>query len=252
MSYFDTHAHYNDDVFKDNLDEVLQNNKKNGVKYIINVGYNKKSSQKAIDLSLKYEYMYSSIGIHPHDVDEKVIDIYNIYQTDKKIVAIGEIGLDYAFVSDNKRAQTNLFIEQIELANALKLPIIIHSRDAKIDTYNTVKENKPQYGALFHCFQPCDELTRLVLERGYSIAVGGNITYKRNESFAKYIKQIPIDKIVVETDCPYLSPVPFRGSINTSANLPIIVKKLAEYKEMQQEDVENKTFENSIKFFKVR
>ena len=125
MKFFDTHAHYNDEIYNDNLEETLKKCKEVGVDKIINVGYNKDSSDKALDLSVKYSYMYAAIGVHPHDVDkDKSIDIYDIYQAnkDKKIVAIGEIGLDYAFVSDNKLAQRDLFIDQIEMANAIKLP----------------------------------------------------------------------------------------------------------------------------------
>ncbi len=256
MRYIDTHAHYNDDAYKDNLDKVLDECKKVGVEYIVNIGYDKLSSEKSLELSEKYDYIYCAIGVHPHDVDkDKAIDIYDIYQanTDKKIVAIGEIGLDYAFVSDNKLAQADLFIDQIELANSLKLPIVIHSRDASLDTYNIIKENRPEYGALFHCFQPSDDLVRLVLNNdNYKVAFGGNITYKRNESFGRYIKQIPIEKIVIETDAPYLSPVPYRGTINTSANLPIICKKLSEYKEMDQDYVSEKVYKNAINFFKIK
>ncbi len=255
MKFIDTHAHYNDEAYKDNLDEVLDNCKKAGVDYIVNIGYNKESSEDSLALSEKYDYIYCAIGIHPHDVDnDKVIDIYDIYQAneDKKIVAIGEIGLDYAFIQDNKFAQGNLFIEQVELANSLKLPIVIHSRDASLDTYNIIRENRPEYGALFHCFQPSDDLVRLVLQNGYSVAFGGNITYKRNESFSRYIKQIPIEKIVIETDSPYLSPVPYRGTINTSANLPIICKKLSEYKEMDINYVSEKVYKNSLDFFKIK
>ena len=170
----------------------------------------------------------------------------------KKIVAIGEIGLDYAFVKDNKEAQKRLFIEQIALSNELKLPILIHSRDASLDTYNLISENKAQNGTLFHCFQPSDDLVRLVLENGYTVAFGGNITYKRNESFKEYIKKIPIEQIVIETDSPYLAPEPYRGTINTSANLPIICEKLAQYKELDVEYVVNTVYENAKKFFKVR
>lgn len=256
MRYIDTHAHYNDDAYKDNLDKVLDECKKVGVEYIVNIGYDKLSSEKSLELSEKYDYIYCAIGVHPHDVDkDKAIDIYDIYQanTDKKIVAIGEIGLDYAFVSDNKLAQADLFIDQIELANSLKLPIVIHSRDASLDTYNIIKENRPEYGALFHCFQPSDDLVRLVLNNdNYKVAFGGNITYKRNESFGRYIKQIPIEKIVIETDAPYLSPVPYRGTINTSANLPIICKKLSEYKEMDQDYISEKVYKNAINFFKIK
>lgn len=255
MKYIDTHAHYNDEVYKDNISEVLTTCKNAGIEYIVNVGYNKKSSEDSLGLSEKYDYIYCTLGIHPHDVyNDKVIDIYDIYQAnkEKKIVGIGEIGLDYAFVKDNKNAQADLFCEQIELANSIKLPIVIHSRDASLDTYNIIKENKPEYGALFHCFQPSDDLVRLVLENGYTVAFGGNITYKRNESFGKYIKQIPIEQIVIETDSPYLSPVPYRGTINNSSNLPIICKKLAEYKEMSNEYVADRVYKNSLKFFNIK
>lgn len=253
MKYIDTHAHYNDEIYNDNLDETLKKCKDAGVEYIVNVGYNLKSSMDSIELTKKYKYIYSTIGIHPQDVDKnKVIDIYDLYTKNKeeKIVGIGEIGLDYAFVKDNKIKQEKLFIEQIELANTLKLPIIIHSRDASLDTYNIIKENRPKYGALFHCFSPSDELVRLVLNENYSVAFGGNITFKRNESFKKYINEIPLKNIVIETDCPYLSPEPYRGKVNSSANLPIICKKLAEYKNKEEEIVSNAVYSNSIDFFK--
>lgn len=255
MRYIDTHAHYNDEVYNNNLDETLKKCRQAGVDYIVNIGYNKESSDKSLELANKYDYIYTTIGIHPHDVGkDKAIDIYDIYQANsdnEKIVGIGEIGLDYAFVSDNKLQQADLFIEQIEMANALKLPVIIHTRDASLDTYNILKENKPQFGLLFHCFHPTDDLVRMVLNEGYMVAFGGNITYKRNASFGKYIKSIPIKQIVIETDCPYLSPEPYRGTINTSANLPIICKKLADYKEMDVEYISEKVYKNSLEFFKI-
>lgn len=255
MRYIDTHAHYNDEVYKDNVDEILNLCRTSGVDYIVNVGYNKESSEAALALSEKYDYIYCTLGIHPHDVyNDKVNDIYDIYQAnkEKKIVGIGEIGLDYAYVKDNKTAQGDLFCEQIELANSLKLPIVIHSRDASFDTYNIIKENKPKYGTLFHCFQPSDDLVRLVLENGYMVAFGGNITYKRNASFGEYIKKIPIEQIVIETDSPYLTPVPYRGMINNSSHLDIICKKLAEYKEMSPEYVSERVYKNSLKYFNIK
>ncbi|MDD3303397.1 MAG: TatD family hydrolase [Clostridia bacterium] len=256
MNYIDTHAHYNDEVFKDNLEETLTKCKQAGVDYIINIGYNKESSDRSLELAKEYGYIYTTIGIHPHDVGkDKAIDIYDIYQANhnnKKIVGIGEIGLDYAFVNDNKLAQSDLFIEQIEMANALNLPVIIHTRDASLDTYRILKENKPQHGLLFHCFHPTDDLVNMVLEEGYTVAFGGNITYKRNATFGNYIKKIPMQQIVIETDCPYLAPEPYRGTINTSAHLPIICKKLADYKEMDVEYVSEKVYKNSKEFFKIK
>ena len=172
-------------------------------------------------------------------------------KNNKKIVAIGEIGFDYAFVKDNKEKQKKLFMEQIELANTLKLPISIHSRDASLDTYDTLKEKKPEYGTLFHCFQPSDDLVRLVLENNYFVAFGGNITFKRNATFKRYIDTIPINQIVIETDCPYLTPEPFRGTRNDSSHLNLVCKKLAEYKEMEEEEVSKIVYDNSLKFFKI-
>lgn len=253
MKYFDTHAHYNDEAYKDDLTEVLVKCKNAGVDRIINVGYNKESSLQSIEFSSRYKNFYAAIGVHPHDVDSDTAqDIYDMYdKNNKKIVAIGEIGFDYAFVKDNKEKQKKLFIEQIELANTLKLPIAIHSRDASLDTYNTLKEKKPEYGTLFHCFQPSDDLVRLVLENNYFVAFGGNITFKRNVAFKRYIDMIPISQIVIETDSPYLTPEPFRGTRNDSSHLDLICKKLSEYKEMEEEKVAELVYNNALKFFKI-
>lgn len=258
MHYIDTHAHYNDEIYVDKIDEVLEKCKKTGVNAIINIGYDLPSSVDSINLSNKYDYIYAAIGIHPHDVDKFTAkDVEKLYfeARDKnlinRLVAIGEIGLDYAFVKDNKEKQIELFKSQIRLANKLKLPIIIHSRDASQDTYNVIREVEPEYGAIFHCFQPSDDLVRLVIEKKYMVAFGGNITYKRNESFKKYILQIPISQIVIETDSPYLAPEPLRGTVNDSSNLPIICKKLADYKGMTEEYVAEKVYKNAIEFFKL-
>lgn len=254
MNFFETHAHYSDEIFNENQDEILNRCRKNGIDYIIDVGYNTKSSIEAIELSNKYDYIYSAIGIHPHDVKNdnynNIYDIYNKYDN-KKVVAIGEIGLDYAFVKDNKKEQIELFINQIELANTLKLPIIIHSREAYLDTYNVIKEHKARYGTLFHCFHPNEELVRLVLENGYMVAFGGNITYKRSKKFSEYVERVPISQIVIETDSPYLPPEPYRGTVNTSLNLPIICKRLAEYKNLDVEYVSKIVYENSKRFFNI-
>ena len=242
MQYIDTHAHYNDEIFLKNQEEVLDKCRKASVEAIVNVGYDLSSSIDSINLSNKYNYIYCAIGVHPHDVDNFTArDIEKLYHEAmekgllNRLVGIGEIGLDYAFVKDNKEKQKKLFIEQIELANKLGLPIIIHSRDA----------------ALFHCFQPSDDLVRLVIDKKYFVAFGGNITYKRNESFKKYVLQIPLEQIVIETDSPYLAPVPLRGTVNDSSNLKIICKKLADYKGMTEEYVADKVYKNAIDFFKM-
>ena len=138
------------------------------------------------------------------------------------------------------------------MANELKLPVIIHTRDASLDTYKVLSENKPKYGAILHCFKPSDDLMKLVINDGYYVGFGGNITYKRSKSFANYIKQIPISQIVLETDCPYLAPIPFKGSINDSSNLPVIITKLAEYLETEKEYLSQIVYNNSLKFYKIK
>lgn len=255
MKFFETHAHYNDKAYGNNLDNVLKKCKEANIKYIVNIGYNSESSKKAIELAKQYDYMYAAIGVHPHDVEnDNADDIRKIYyecDIKEKVVAIGEIGIDYAFVKDNKEKQEKLFIEQINLANELKLPVVIHTREASLDTYNVLKKNKPQYGALLHCFKPTDDLMKLVLEDGYYVAFGGNITYKRSKSFGDYVKKIPINKILIETDSPYLAPEPYKGSLNDSSNLPLILEKLSEYREMDKEELADILFENSVSFYKI-
>lgn len=255
MKYFDTHAHYNDEKFNGIVDETLQECFNAGVEKINIIGYNVDSSIKAIELSNEYDNLYAVIGIHPSDVDkcsvDEIEDIYRKYNNNK-IVAIGEIGLDYYWVKDNKEKQKDLFIEQIELANKLKLPIVVHSRDASLDTYLTLKEHPAKYGTLLHCFSPTEDLVRLVLENNYMVAFGGNITYNRAKSFKRYMDMIPVSQIVIETDSPYLPPEPLRGTVNTSKNLAIILNKLAEYKNMNVEELSKIVYRNSLEFFNIK
>lgn len=255
MKFFETHAHYNDKAYENNLEDVLKKCKEANVEQIVNIGYNKASSIKAIELAKQYDYMYAVIGVHPHDVENDTAeDIYQVYQNSdlkEKIIAIGEIGLDYAFVKDNKEKQIKLFNYQIDLANKLELPVVVHTREASLDTYDVLINNKPKYGALLHCFKPSDDLMKLVLEEGYYVAFGGNITYKRSKSFGEYLKKIPLDRIVLETDSPYLAPEPYKGSLNDSSNLPIILEKLSEYLEVEKEELAKIVYDNAIRFFKL-
>ena len=177
--------------------------------------------------------------------------VYNEYNNGK-IVAIGEIGLDYSYTKENKKEQIELFKTQIKLANKLKLPICVHSRDASLDTYMTLKECPAKYGTLMHCFSPTEDLVRLVLENGYMVAFGGNITYNRAKSFNRYMDMIPVEQIVIETDSPYLPPVPLRGTVNTSENLPIILDKLSEYKNISKEELSKIVYRNSLEFFNIK
>ena len=256
MKYIETHAHYYDEAYNNELDDVLKKVTNAKVTKIVNIGADIVSSRKVIELSSKYENMYATIGCHPHDVNSfNINEIEKLYLANKdsgKIVGIGEIGLDYAFVNDNKELQKNVFIAQIKLAIKYNLPIVVHSRDASLDTYNVIKENVPKgYKLLIHCFAPTDDLVRLVIDNGYTVAFGGNITYKRNKSFGEYINKIPLSQIVIETDSPYLSPEPFRGTRNDSSRLPIINSKLAEFRNMSEEECSKIVYANSQRFYNI-
>ncbi len=259
LKIFDTHAHYNDKVYENDLDEVLNNCFENGVDKIVNVGYDIESSRISIGLAKRYKQVYASIGIHPYDakqnLEKDIVKIDNILSKGiekNKIVAIGEIGLDYHYDNIDKTCQKNYFLKQLELAKKYNLPAIIHSRDANQEMYNIIKEEKDMNGKLlFHCFDPDEQIARLVIDRGYMIALGGNITYKRKQSSIDIIKRIPIKQIVVETDCPYLSPEPSRGKRNDSRNISYILERLAEIKEMNLIEMSDIIYDNSLRFFNI-
>lgn len=256
MKIIDVHAHYNDEVYVENFEDNLNKMKSKGVKYILNTSYDISSSKKSIEYAKKYKEFYAIIGIHPENVNEinKVDEIEELYNQNKdgeKIVAIGEIGLDYHYTDDNKEQQIELFKKQIEIANKLNLPIVIHSRDAAVDLLVVLKSIELPKKIMFHCFDLNEEVARFVIKNGYSISVGGNITYKRKDSVINVLKQIPLSLIMTETDSPYLSPEPYRGKINNSANIEEIIKKLAEIKEISVAEVEKQVYENAIKFFEI-
>lgn len=257
---FDTHSHYNDEVYSEDLDQVLNKCFESGVDKIINVGYNIENSKKSIEIAKKYKQIYSTVGIHPYmAIGDSKKDISQIEDLLKegiekyKIMAIGEIGLDYHYDNIDKELQKKYFIEQIDLAKKYSLPVVIHSRDAGQDMYDIIKEEKNMNGRiLFHCFEPNEQIAKLVIDRGYMIALGGNITYKRKESSLDIIKSIPIDQIVLETDCPYLSPEPNRGKRNDSSNIIYIIDKLAEIKEIDSLELSKIVYNNSVKFFNIK
>lgn len=257
---FDTHAHYNENIYEQDLDEVLNRCFASGVEKIVNVGYDIENSKKSIEIAKKYGQIYASIGIHPEyakeNIEQDMVEIEKLLSLNldkNKVVAVGEIGLDYHYDDIDKQFQKAYFVRQLELAKKYNLPVIIHSRDASSDMHDIIKEEKNMNGRiLFHCFEPNEQIAKLVIERGYLIAVGGNITYKRKQSAIDIIKSIPIDQVVLETDCPYLTPEPNRGKRNDSSNIQYIIKRLAEIKEMDPKELANIVYKNSIRFFGIR
>ncbi len=255
MNYIDTHAHYDDDKFSEDLEEVIKCTKEVGIKAIINDSIDVENSKNVIKLARKFENMFVAIGIHPTEYgeDNYIEKLEKLYNENKDIiVAIGEIGLDYYWEKDNRIGQHKKFLDQIELANKLRLPIVIHCRDAGDEIVKLMKKCMPKYGCVFHCYQPNDETKRFIIENDFYISLTGNITFKRNEYFHKVINEISIDRIMLETDCPYMSPEPFRGKRNSSVNIPIMAKKLAEIKEIDEEKAAEIVYNNSVRFYNLQ
>ena len=261
MEFFDSHSHYNDEKFDEDREQIIEETYKSGVTKFICAGYNVESSKKAIEISQKHEFIYSICGISPNDIPQseeelwKTIDeISKIVEENKgkKIVAIGEIGLDYYWNKENKELQKKAFIKQIELANKLELPIVIHSRDASVDTIDIIKNNVVNKKGIFHCCQLNQEMVKQAINLGYYISFAGPITFKNSKNAKEVVNLVPMDKILIETDSPYLSPEPNRGKRNDSRNVKYVAQKIAEFKNMSLEEVAKITYENAMRIFLPR
>ena len=260
MEFFDTHSHYNDEKFDEDREEIIKSTYESGVTRFVCAGYNIESSQKAIEMSQKYEFIYSICGISPNDIPQSeqelwtdIAEITKIVKENKtnKIVAIGEIGLDYYWNKENKELQKEAFIKQIDLANEMDMPIVIHSRDASIDTIDIIREHLVRKAGIFHCCQFNQEMIRQALELGYYISFAGPVTFKNSKNAPDVVKMIPLNRILIETDSPYLAPEPNRGKRNDSRNVKFIAQKIADFKEMTIEEIAKITYENANKIFRI-
>ena len=249
---FDTHAHYDDEAFNEDRESVIKDLKENGVCNVINVGADLKSSQNSIDLSKKYDFIYAAVGVHPYDatnLKDDYLDKLKDMCKWKKVVAIGEIGLDYYWNKENKNLQKEVFIDQIKLANELELPIVIHTREAIYDTLEILKNNICIKKGVFHCCPFNVDLVREGLKLGFYISFAGPTTFKNSKNAAEIINMVPLDRILIETDSPYLSPEPFRGKRNDSRNVKYIAQKIAEVKQISIEEVAKATYDNAKRIF---
>ena len=256
MEYFDTHMHLNEERFDEDRTDVVKKIKNAGVTTAIEVGCDVISSKEAIELSKKYDFIYAICGIHPENLPnsekelmEEIEKLKKLITENEKVVAIGEIGLDYNFKNDNKEFQIKAFTEQIKLANELKLPISIHTRDAIDDTISIIIKTKIENSGVLHCCPFNAELVKHGLEAGLYIAFGGTCTFKNSKNAKNIVDMVPFDKILTETDSPFLAPEPIRGTRNDSSNLKYIVQKLAEYKNITQEEMAKIVYENAKKLF---
>lgn len=252
--YIDTHCHLNDQKF-DNVDQVVLDYLNQNVSYVINMGCELNSSIMGLEFSKKYPSVYFGCGFHPSDVDKfdkNSLTALEKLTYDSKCVAIGEIGLDYYWVKDNAEKQKKVFLSQLELAKAVKLPVSIHSRDATGDMLKILKENKNllEYGAVMHCFSGSLETAKELIDLGVYISFGGTLTFKNATNLKEVAKSIPLEYILTETDSPYLSPEPFRGTINQPKNVKLVTEYLAFLRQMPIEEVAVKVLSNAKKVFK--
>ena len=253
MDFFDTHAHYNDEKFEEDRDIIINQIKENNIKYVTVVGYNIESSIKAIEIANKYDNIYATVGISPNDLESE-IDLEKIESLaqDKKVVAIGEIGLDYYWNKENKDLQKDIFVKQIEIANKMELPISIHTREAVYDTLDILKNRiKVKNTGIFHCCPLNIELIKEAVKLGFYISFSGNITFKNSKNANKCTEAVPIDKLLIETDSPYMTPEPYRGKRNNSIYVKLVAQKVAEVRNMELTDIAKITLENAKRVYKI-
>ncbi len=249
---FETHAHFDDRRFKDDRDEILNSLKDFNIGNVINIGADMKSSKRSIDLAKKYDFIYASVGVHPHSAkdlnDDEFLRLKEMAKH-KKVVAIGEIGLDFYYNYSEKDIQRFWFKKQMEFANEINLPVIIHSRDADQETFDMIMQADIKKKGVIHCYSGSAEMAKEYVKKGYYIGVGGVVTFPSAKKLVETVEKIPIEYILLETDCPYMAPVPKRGERNDSRYLEYISIKVSEIKKMSTSEVIEKTEENAKRLF---
>ena len=250
---FDTHTHINTKKYENILENTITNAKNNGVNKILAVGMDLETSKIAIDIANNYENVFATVGIHPAYVNESNhLDLDYLYNNDK-VVAVGEIGLDFYWTKDNKELQIKVFEEQLQKAINLNLPVIIHTRNSFKETYEIVKKYEGKITGVFHCFSSNLEDAIKTVELGFYIGIDGPITFKNNNTeLIKIVKNIDLKNILIETDSPYLTPKPFRGKMNEPANVRYVAEKIAEIKNVDLSEVIKQTTKNAKKLFKIK
>ena len=252
--YFDSHAHYDDERFDEDRYELIEKIHAEGVDYIVNAAADIPSCYTSLALAEKYPFVYCSIGVHPHDAktldDEKLEELKKLAQKNK-VVAIGEIGLDYYYDASPREEQRKWFKAQLEMAKELNLPVIIHSREACQETFDIIMASGVKEGVI-HCFSGSRELAKEYVKKGFYIGIGGSLTFKNARKAVEVVEAIGLENILIETDAPYMTPVPHRGKRNDSSYLEHVVAKIAEIKGITVDEVGEKTCENAKKLFRIK
>lgn len=251
--YFDSHAHLDDVRFDGEREEILDSLKDNGVGLVLNVGCDLASSERSVALAERYAFVYAAVGSHPDDadhVDGALLDRYRTLAAHPKVRAIGEIGLDYHYEDVPRAQQIIAFEQQLELAGALKMPVIVHEREAHGDAMDIVRRH-PEVRGVFHCFSGSKEMALWLAERGWYIGFTGVLTFKNARRALEAAQALPLDRILIETDCPYMAPEPYRGRRNDSCYVPLVAKKLAELRGLTSEEAGRQTTENACRLFGI-
>jgi TatD DNase family protein len=252
---FDSHAHYDDEKFSQDRFDIIKKAHESGVSYILNASSDIASSVESIALAREFDFVYAAVGVHPHharEINDNTIVTLADLAGNKNVVAIGEIGLDYYYDSSPREIQKYWFAKQINLARALKLPVIVHDRDAHEDSLNIIRnENANEVGGVFHCYSGSIEMARELLKNNFSISIGGAITFKNAKTIIGVAAYIPNDRLLIETDCPYMTPEPHRGKRNDSSFIRLVAEKIAEIKGMSLEEIALLTTNNAKRLFNI-
>ena len=250
---FDSHAHYDDRAFDEDRDELLMSLPEKGVGAVVNAGASIRSVWKTLELAEKYPNVYAAAGIHPEhagELREEDMEWLRGLLASARVVAVGEIGLDYYWDQPEREIQKKCFAAQMGIAKEEKIPVVVHSRDAAADTLELMRT---EYGAgnpaYIHCFSYPKEIAAEFLKLGYMIGIGGVVTFKNAKKIREVVEYVPLERILLETDCPYLAPVPHRGERNSSLNLPLVIRQIAQIKGVEPEKVEEITWKNAVRFF---
>ena len=252
---FDSHVHYEDEAFDADRDEILDSLTGAGIGRVVDVGSSQSTSAAALALAHRYDCIYAAAGVHPSDTPElETIGLSWLDEmaADARCAAIGEIGLDYHWDDPDRGIQRKWFRAQLEAALRLDMPVIIHSRDAAQDTYDIMKEIAGErVSAVIHCFSYEWEMAKRFLDLGYYIGIGGVLTYKNGRKQKEIVERMPLDRLLLETDCPYLPPVPYRGERNLSLYLPLVISEMARIRGLTPGEIEEITWENACRFYRL-
>jgi len=251
--FIDTHAHLNFKAFDSLVKSTVDAAKEAGVKKIINVGSNFETSQRAVQIAKKYYNCFAAVGLHPIHVKDEVLDEGKFLElaNSKKVVAIGETGLDYYYDRSTSELQKEIFAKHIKLSNISGKPLILHTREAYDDILSVLMANRPIQKAVMHCFQGDWNFAQIILDMGFLLSFTGIITFTKDQKTFEVIEKTPLDRIMIETDCPYLTPEPYRGRQNEPAYVVEVARKIAEIKKITLEEVETQTTQNAQDFFKL-